>query len=154
MIIRALWLGLLLAAVTACMRTPEAPDYNRFNAVAATLHYDAGLSLLGRRQVLSDLRLALAQRNIFGRILETPPTGRPSGVLLVDLRLLDIKRRANRIDVTAQVDLVDMAADKRFHSFTIGASGSRNGDLGDLSIGVISDLVEQIADVLTRPAVL
>jgi hypothetical protein len=151
MIIRALGLGLLLTVAAACMRPPDAPDYNRFNAVAATLHYDSSLTLLERRQVLSDLRVALMQRNTFGRVLETPPTGKPTGVLLLDLRLLDIKRRANRIDVTAQIDLVDMATEKRFHSFLIGASGSRNDDLGAMSIAVISDLVEQISDVLSRP---
>jgi hypothetical protein len=154
MIIRALGLGLLLTVAAACMRPSDAPDYHRFSAVATTLHYDSSLTLLERRQVLSDLRVALTQRNTFGRVLEIPPTGKPTGVLLLDLRLLDIKRRANHIDVTAQIDLVDMATGKRFHSFSIGAKGSRNGDLGAMSIGVISDLVEQIADVLSRPIIL
>lgn len=151
MIIRALGLGLLLTVAAACMRPSDAPDYHRFSAVATTLHYNSSLTLLERRQLLSDLRVALTQRNTFGRVLEIPPTGKPTGVLLLDLRLLDIKRRANHIDVTAQIDLVDMATGKRFHSFLIGARGSRNGDLGAMSIGVISDLVEQIADVLSRP---
>jgi hypothetical protein len=154
MFMKTLWLGLLMTLAVSCARPPDTLELSRFNTVAATLHHDAALTRLERQQVLSDLRIALAQRNAFGRVLSVTPSGNPAGVLLVDLRLFDIKRLANRIDVTAQVDLVNMASGDRLHSFSLGVSGSRGGDLGTLSIGVISDLVEQIADVLSRPALL
>ncbi len=154
MSVRTLCLGLLLFVSTSCARPPDTHDFSRFSAVAMTLHPDAALTRLERQQVVSDLRIALAQRNAFGRVLSVPPTGKPTGVMLVDLRLLDIKRLMSRIDLTAQVDLVDMATRERVHSFSLGVSGSRDGDLGTLSIGVISDLVEQIADVLARRTLL
>ena len=154
MIIRVLWLGLALTFAVSCARPPGALEISRFTAVAATLHLDNVLSGQERWQILSDLRIALAQRNTLGRILNEPPVGETSGVLLVDVRLFDIKQLPDRIDINAQVDLIDMASGERVHSFSLGVSGSRGGDLGTLSIGVISDLVEQIADVLSRPALL
>jgi hypothetical protein len=41
----------------------------------------------------------------------------------------------------------------KYWIFYYCASGSRNGDLGALSTGVISDRVEQISDVLTQLAI-
>jgi hypothetical protein len=154
----AKYLGLCLSAalLSACVlsQSNHAADTSRFTSVAATLHPDASLSLLARQQIVSDLSVALTQRGAFGRVLTAPPAQRKAGVLLVDVRLLNIQRVSDRVNVSAQVDLINFATGDRIRSFAIGASGARDSDLGALSISVIGDLVEQIADVLARPSTL
>jgi hypothetical protein len=153
MIVRYLGLCLSAALLAACALSTANPATNasRFTSVATALHPDMTLSLLARQQIVTDLGVALRQRGAFGRVLTTPPAKQTNGVLLVDIRLLTIQRLSNRINVSAQVDLVNFATGERIQSFAIGASGSRDSDLGRLSVSVIGDLVEQIADVVARP---
>ncbi|MBL4721680.1 MAG: hypothetical protein JKY20_11190 [Alphaproteobacteria bacterium] len=149
---KATLLGLATAFLAACALSPDgaASHSHRFTSVATTLHRDGSLSLLARQQIVLDLGVALKQRGDFGRVLTSPPAGRPAGVLLVDIRVLNVQHRFDRINVTAQIDLINFATGERFRSFAIGASGARDAELGSLSIGVIGDLVEQIADAVSR----
>jgi hypothetical protein len=152
----ARYLGLCLSAalLAACVFSQSNPatDTSRFTSVAITLHPDANLTLLERQQITSDLSVALTQRGAFGRVMTAAPAQPTNGVLLVDVRLLNIQRLSDRINVSAQVDLINVGTGARIQSFAIGASGTRDSDLGSLSIGVIGDLVEQIADIVTRPS--
>lgn len=122
----------------------------RFNVAAIVFDEGELISGLERQQLLNDMQVALVQRSRFGQVLLDRPKNKPPNVLLIEVRLIENKREFDAIRTTAHVDLTDIAAGSRLHSYTVSGVGSYDGDFGSISIGVVSDLIEQIADVIER----